>query len=228
MDNIPTGWYVSPVTAKVLTRRKNGGGREKLLDAAVTLIRANGWAATSVEALCAAASVTKGAFFHHFPTKEAVGVAAADHWTAMTAPLFATAPYHEPADPLDRVLGYIDFRRDLIAGEARDYSCVVGTLAQEVHESSAAIRDACERSISEHAERLEPDIAAAMALHGVSGDWTAASLARHTQAVLQGAFILAKAANDPERARESLDHLRRYIELLFNRPAEATTQRGNP
>ena len=46
-------------------------------------------------------------------------------------------------------------------------------------------------------------------------DWTARSLALHTQAVLQGAFILAKAKGTADMAADSVDHLRRYIELLF-------------
>ena len=41
------------------------------------------------------------------------------------------------------------------------------------------------------------------------------SLALHTQAVLQGAFILAKATGGAPIAADSIDHLRRYIELLF-------------
>ena len=43
-------------------------------------------------------------------------------------------------------------------------------------------------------------------------DWTAKSLALHIQAVIQGAFILAKAAGGAEIAADSIDHLRRYIE----------------
>jgi len=35
--------------------------------------------------------------------------------------------------------------------------------------------------------------------------------------VIQGAFILAKASGDPQRAIESIDHLYRYLKLLFNR-----------
>ena len=87
-------------------------------------------------------------------------------------------------------------------------------MAQEVYVTSPAIRDACDASISGHAASLEADIAAAMALHGVQGV-TATSLANHTQAVLQGAFILVKASGQPERALESIAHLRRYFELLF-------------
>jgi TetR/AcrR family transcriptional repressor of nem operon len=56
-----------------------------------------------------------------------------------------------------------------------------------------------------------------MAIHGIRANWTAQSLAFHTQAVVQGAFILAKAKSGPAIAAESIDHLRRYIELLFKR-----------
>ena len=90
-------------------------------------------------------------------------------------------------------------------------------MTQEVYASHPAIRDACAASIFAHAATIEPDIAAAMEAHGVVGDCTAASLAVHTQAVLQGAFILAKATGDGQVARDSVDHLARYVTLLFGR-----------
>ena len=68
--------------------------RDKLLEAAFALIRAKGYSATTVDELCAAAGVTKGAFFHHFESKEALAVAAANHWSSITGALFAAAPYH--------------------------------------------------------------------------------------------------------------------------------------
>ena len=53
-------------------------------------------------------------------------------------------------------------------------------------------------------------------------DWTAESLALYTQATLQGAFILAKAKHTREVAAACIDHLRCYLELLFNtRPGAA-------
>ena len=189
--------------------------RQKLLDAALALIRSRGYAATTVDDLCAAAGVTKGAFFHHFDSKEALAVAAAEYWSETTAALFAAAPYHRPADPLQRVLGYIDFRKALLAGKVPEFTCLVGTMVQEVYDSSPAIRGACDSSISGHAATLEPDIAAAMARSGIRADWTARSLSLHIQAVLQGAFILAKAKGNAAIAADSIDHLRRYLVLLF-------------
>ena len=195
---------------------KQPNARQKLLDAALTVIRTKGFCATTVDELCAAAGVAKGSFFHHFKDKEAWAVAAANYWSEMTGALFASAPYHAPQDPLDRVLGYIDFRRGLIAGDIPDFTCVVGTMVQEIYDTNPAIRDACDASISGHAGTLEADIAEAMKLYGVKNSFTPQSLALHTQAVLQGAFILAKAKSGAEIAISSVDHLRRYIELLFN------------
>jgi TetR/AcrR family transcriptional repressor of nem operon len=190
--------------------------RQKLLDAALSVIRAKGYEATAIDELCARAGVAKGSFFHHFKTKETLGVAAAGYWSNMTAAFFADAPYHRHADPLDRVLGYLDFRKAILTGKVPEFTCLVGTMVQEVYETSPQIRAACDASISGHAATVEADIAKAMRRYGVKGGWTAKSLALHTQAVLQGAFILAKAKSDARIAADSIDHLRRYVELLFH------------
>jgi TetR/AcrR family transcriptional repressor of nem operon len=202
---------------------ERGDARTRLLEAARDLVRTKGFAATSVDDICRAADVTKGAFFHHFASKEALGVAAAKFWSDTTSAFFATAPYHAPADPLDRVLAYVAFRKSIIEGDMAEFSCLVGTMLQEVHATSESIRAASGQSMLDHAATLVPDIQAARLQHGITARWTAESLARHMQAVIQGAFILAKAGNDPELARESIDHLGRYIRLLFSLPAEDQT-----
>jgi TetR/AcrR family transcriptional repressor of nem operon len=191
------------------------GGRQKLLDASLLLIREKGYSATSVDELCAQAGVTKGAFFHHFKSKDALAVAAANHWSHNTTAFFETAPYHQHSDPLDRVLGYLVFRKAILKGEIAEFTCLVGTMVQEAYATSPDIRDACEESISGHAATLEPDIVAAMKRYRIRASWTAQSLALHTQAVIQGAFILAKAKGGAAVAATSIDHLHRYIELLF-------------
>lgn len=196
---------------------ERGDARSRLLEAARDVIRAKGFAATSVDDLCRAAGVTKGAFFHHFESKEALAVAAAAHWAETTSAFFENAPYRRHEDPLERLLGYVEFRKSIIEGDLAEFTCLVGTMTQEVYASHPAIREACAASIFGHAATLEPDIAAAMRARRIEADWSPASLAAHTQAVLQGAFILAKATGDRNVAIESVDHLRRYLTLLFSR-----------
>lgn len=203
---------------------ERGDARTRLLIAARDVIRQRGFAATSLADLCDAAGVTRGAFFHHFESKEALGVAAAQFWAQTTTAFFASAPYHEHEDPLARVLAYIDFRRSIIEGDIAEWTCLVGTMAQEVFATHPVIRDACAASIIGHALTLVPDIQAAMDARDITPTWTAESLARHTQAVLQGAFIIAKATDDRAVALESVDHLKRYIEMTLSQPRSGEKQ----
>jgi TetR/AcrR family transcriptional regulator, transcriptional repressor for nem operon len=215
LDNIPTGWYPRLMDRGITPQSPKAGVRQKLLDAALSLIREKGYSSTSVDELCTQAGVTKGAFFHHFKSKDALAVAAANHWSEITGVIFETAPYHHHSDPLDRVLGYLDFRKAILKGEIAEFTCLVGTMVQEIYGTNPDIRAACEASISGHAAKVEADIAEAMKRYRIRASWTAESLALHTQAVLQGAFIMAKAKGGATIAAASIDHLHRYIELLF-------------
>lgn len=193
--------------------------RTRLLDAALLVIRTKGYAGTSVDDLCQEAGVTKGAFFHYFKSKEDMAVAAAAHFGAMAEELFSQAGYRELSDPLERLLAYVDFRKSILSGTLPEFTCLLGTLVQEAYETHPVIAAAANRYISEHASTLEPDISAVMASRGVPANWTAASLALYTQAVIQGAFILAKAKGGPQVAVDCLNHLSCYLKLLFNHRA---------
>jgi TetR/AcrR family transcriptional regulator, transcriptional repressor for nem operon len=184
----------------------------------MNVIRAKGYTATRIEDICAAAGVTKGSFFHHFSSKEELAIAAADYWGEVTSAFFARAAYHTAPDPLDRLLAYIELRKAMLRGELAEFTCLAGTMAQEVYATHPAIRDACNHAISSHAATLVPDIEAAIQKYGVHGDWTAESLALMTQVAIQGAFVLAKATQNIGVAADSLDHLHRYVEMLFLEP----------
>jgi TetR/AcrR family transcriptional regulator, transcriptional repressor for nem operon len=202
-----------------MARKANPQTRDNLMEAAFGLVRQKGLSATSVDEICAAVGVSKGAFFHHFASKEDLAVAAAHHWSAVTEGFFETAPYHAPQDPLERLFGYIDLRREMMDGPIAEFTCFVGTMAQEAWMTSPPVAAATWDSMRRHGEKLVPDIEAAMAARGIAGAWSAEGLAQHIVAVTQGAFILAKASGDAAPARESLDHLRRYVALLFGLPA---------
>lgn len=189
--------------------------RNKLLAAARDVIRAKGYSATTVDDICAAAGVTKGGFFHHFAGKEQLGIAAAEHFDEMATAIFAAAGYRAFPDPRDRVLGYVDFRAAMLAGEIPQYTCLLGTMVQEVYDTHPELAAACDRGMSNHVRELARDIASAKEKYAPDAPWSPESLGYHMQSVLQGAFIFTKAKHDPAVARESLAHLRRYIESLF-------------
>ena len=202
----------------LIATEKQHESKTKILDAALHVFRAKGYTATRIEDVCAYAGLTKGSFFHHFSGKEDLALAAAAHWSEGTGAFFLTAPYHALTDPVDRLLAYVDFRKSLLQGELAEFTCLAGTMVQEVYDTHPAIREACCQSIAGHAATLVPDIEEAIRQRGMEGDWTAESLALYTQATIQGAFILAKAKQSAEAAAQCIDHLRRYLELLFRQP----------
>jgi TetR/AcrR family transcriptional regulator, transcriptional repressor for nem operon len=190
--------------------------KTKLLATAMDVIRAQGYSATTVDDICQTAGVTKGAFFHHFESKEALAVSAAEYFSSLADRLFSTAAYRRLADPVERLLGYVEFRKALLRGELPEFTCLLGTMVQEAYLTHPAIREACEKYLAEHVAMLELDIAEALRTYGGDGQWSAESLATYMQALIQGAFILAKAQKGPAVAAGCLDHLRRYIQLLFD------------
>ncbi len=192
--------------------------KTKLLNAALRVIRAKGYAATTVEDICQAAGVTKGSFFHHFKSKDELALSAAAFWGEMTEGFFASAAYHQFDDPLERLLGYVDFRMEILQGDLPDYTCLLGTLVQETYATHPDIRAACDKGLSTHIDILTRDVAAAKKLYAPDAPWSAESVGIFIQAVLQGAFIFAKVKQGPEVVRESLAHLRRYLGFLFNPP----------
>jgi TetR/AcrR family transcriptional regulator, transcriptional repressor for nem operon len=199
--------------------------KTRLLEATLKMVRAKGYAATRVDDVCAEAGLTKGSFFHHFKSKDDLALAAVAHWGALISRFFAEAPYHAPADPLDRLIAYIEFRKAMLTGDLPEYTCFLGTVIQEAYRTHPEINAACEATLTAHVKTVEADIRDAMRKYRVRGDWTAESLALHIQAVLQGGFILAKAKGGAAVVAESLDHLRRYLEQLFVPPARAPRRR---
>jgi TetR/AcrR family transcriptional repressor of nem operon len=195
--------------------RSHHESKAKILDAALRVIRSKGYCATTIDDICQAAGLTKGSFFHHFESKEELALAAAAHFAAMADDLFATAPYRSLPEARDRVIGYVRFRKAMLGRTLAEFTCLLGTMVQETYETHPAIRKACDKHISDHAAAIEKDIAEAKRICAPKAKWSAQGLALFTQAVIQGAFVLAKAKHGRAIAVECLDHLQRYLEIQF-------------
>jgi TetR/AcrR family transcriptional repressor of nem operon len=204
------------------------GPKRKLLDAALHVIRVQGYAGSSVDDICREAGVTKGSFFHHFKGKDELAIAATEHWTGVTGNLFEGAPFRRVADARERVLAYIDFRASLIQGDLPDFTCLLGTMVQETYSTHPDISDACNRAILFHARTVAADLSEAKRLYAPKAKWEPLDVALFAQAAIQGAFILAKAQHDAGAARRAIAHLHQYVASLLPAPAARTTTRSRP
>jgi AcrR family transcriptional regulator len=93
-------------SAKAAAAQASG---ERLLDAAVHVIRSKGYSAARVEDICAEAGSPRAR-----SSKEACAIAAAGRFAANADALFAAQPYRRLPDPRDRVLGYVEFRKAIL------------------------------------------------------------------------------------------------------------------
>jgi TetR/AcrR family transcriptional repressor of nem operon len=122
--------------------------------------------------ICQTAGVTKDAFFHHSQSKEERVVSAARYFSSMADSVFSTALYRDLPDPVDRLLGYVAFRKAILQGELPGYTCLLGTMVQVAYDTHPPIREACDKGISENTAMVEADIAEAMRKHDIEVEWS--------------------------------------------------------
>jgi len=201
--------------------------KDKLLAAACRLMQTKGFVATGVEDVCAAAGVTKGAFFHYFPSKEALGLAVVEARVKEYAGAFEAAPFMKEADPLKRLHGYLDAVIAFNRNSAQPVGCLVGILAQELAETHPEVRSFCVESFEALRRFLEGLIEAARVAYAPRAAIDTRGLADHFIAVLQGALILARVRRDRRVIETQVEHFRAYLNTLFGvgRTAKRKTAR---
>lgn len=202
--------------------------REALLEAAQDLMLAQGFAATTVDQICEAASVTKGAFFHYFKSKDDLAKATFDRFCRRGGERYQSAPFLKKSDPLDRINGYIEFTIAQVKHPIRD-SCLVGMFSQELSHSRSEYRVMCEGAFAQWAAGLGTMLHAVKTRYAPRTNIDPISLAEYFIAVFEGSLILAKAKNDVAPVRAHLRHFKRYVNALFGEdlPGEKATA-GRP
>jgi TetR/AcrR family transcriptional repressor of nem operon len=190
--------------------------KRKLVDAGVSLMRKQGYNATTVDDICSAAGVTKGGFFHYFKSKEDIAKAAVLRFREGKRQDFDNASFRKLADPLDRVYGRLDFAKESAGGAGRlTKGCLVGMFAQELSFTNPELRNACQDSFARMAKDFENDLTAAKALHAPKADFDPKNVAMLYVTIIQGSMMLAKASEANAVLHENIEQFRRYLKALF-------------
>lgn len=203
--------------------------RERILDQAERLILNQGFAATSVEEVIAASSSSKGAFFHHFPSKAELGRALVVRYAEadVAALRDGLARAEELSDdPGEQVVAFIrlfEEQADAIVSEHQQSCLYVSFLydrqlhgdgtTQVVADAVVAWRDA-----------LRGKIAASAALRPLPDGMDPESLADHVFVTFEGAFILSRAMRDDAHMRAQLGLLRRLLALVLGTGREGPSE----
>ena len=189
--------------------------KAKILDAAESLVLKRGYSATTVDEVCGTAGVTKGSFFHYFPSKEALGKELISRFSCRTGQNWQQACCGG-ADPLERLYARLDYMK-AAADDPAFKGCLVGTVTQEVSGDNGELRHLCARSFEEAVSTLEQDLTEARALYAPRSKVKPAELARFMLSVLQGSFVLMKAGKDRSVVRQNAEILKGYLRTIFGR-----------
>jgi TetR/AcrR family transcriptional regulator, transcriptional repressor for nem operon len=197
--------------------------RERILDGAQGLVLEHGLAATTVDAILAESETSKGAFFHHFPTKNDLARALVERYAESDVAFldeFMAKAEKASDDPALQVVEFIRFFEDA-ADEmvSQQPSCLYVSYIYEKQLFEDGTNDVIVGAVLAWRERLAAKIRDAAEAHPPRVPIDADAIADHVFATFEGAFMLTRAMSDPELMRRQLALVREYVALLFEVPA---------
>jgi TetR/AcrR family transcriptional regulator, transcriptional repressor for nem operon len=198
--------------------------RERILDSAETLVLEQGLAATSIDEVLTAAGTSKGAFFHHFPSKNHLARALVERYAANDVAYleeFMALVEKQTDDPAEQVVAFVR-RFEEAADElvAQQPSCLYVSYIYDRQLFDDGTNDVIAGAITAWRDRLHEKLEAAAVLHPPHAPVDLRALADHVVATFEGAFVLTRALDDPSVMRSQLELVRRHVALLFGVPAD--------
>jgi TetR/AcrR family transcriptional regulator, transcriptional repressor for nem operon len=206
---------------KPVTRRRTrapDATRQKLLYAAFEEMYRSGFQAASLDAILAKAGVTKGALYHHFPDKAALGYAVVDE--VVRAPVLeAYLGRLDPAarDPLSDLQAVLGRRAREFTDASVVFGCPLSNLAQEMSPLDERFRLRLAAALKSWTGGFAAALKRAQAGGTVRRDVDARKVAAFVVAAVEGSFGMAKNARRAAVLRDNLKLLNLFLESL--RPA---------
>jgi TetR/AcrR family transcriptional regulator, transcriptional repressor for nem operon len=192
--------------------------KERILAAAKDLFLAGGYAATTVDAICERAELTKGSFYYSFESKEDLGIAVLDWSLRRSVEMLANGPHLRITDPIEKAFAFLK-HLEKCSPDLWNAGCLLGSFALELADTNSRMQQAVAgmfQAVADNfAENLQP-IATECAGKQAR---TASELADTLLGTVEGSIILAKAHRDPSRIPKAIRGFRRSLERLIAEPA---------
>lgn len=208
--------------AKSLAKRRTRDPdvtREKLLKAAFEEIYRRGFQAASLDAILAKAGVTKGALYHHFPDKAALGHAVIDEVVrGFLLQRWSVGPLAEvKSDPVTAIQRILQHRSTELTPREVQFGCPLNNLAQEMSPLDERFRRRVSATFDTWTGAFARAVKQGQAEGTVRRNLDAQKVAAFIVAAIEGSFGLAKSANSAAMLRSNLEVLSTFLDTL--RPA---------
>lgn len=187
----------------------------KLLRTAIELISESSYGSVSVDDICTRAGVKKGSFYHFFPSKSDLTVAAMEaDWQNGQA--FLDRTFSPQTPPMERLRQYFDSKVE--SQEVKRVQCgkVLGcpmvTLGAELSTQDEKIRKKSVEIVDRYVKYYESALRDAMD-EGEIEPTNARTLAEELFAYFQGTLLQAKVLNDVQPLRSLRAGLNRFLQV---------------
>jgi TetR/AcrR family transcriptional regulator, transcriptional repressor for nem operon len=166
--------------------------RDRLIESAQDLLWERGYVGTSPKAIQERSGVGQGSMYHHFAGKSELALAAVRR-NADEVRGEAEAALAAPGTAVDRIAAYLRRERDVLRG------CRVGRLAHDPDiVAIPTLREPLEQTFEWLQRRLAEVLGEGKARGELRADLDAEATAATIAAVVQGGYVLARAANAVE------------------------------
>lgn len=200
-----------------MTRKAPEQTRHRILEAAFSEIHQNGFRAASIETVSRRAGVTKGALYHHFPSKDALGHAVVEELLGGMIRGFAAA-LEQAADPIGALQAWCLAPPTL----PLRLGCPLNNLAQELASVDEEFRTRIEGVFREWRSAIAGALERGRAAGTVRSDLDPGRAAAFVLAALEGSVSLAKSARDDRLFESNMRMLAAFLETLRTTAARAT------
>ncbi|GAA4494398.1 TetR/AcrR family transcriptional regulator [Actinoallomurus oryzae] len=187
--------------------------RERLIESARELLWERGYVGTSPKAIQQRSGAGQGSMYHHFHGKPDLALAAISR-SAEELRARAEAQFSGPGGVVDRITAYLRRERDVLKG------CPVGRLTQDPEVmSDPALRGPVAETFAWLTGRLAGLLAEGREGGELDTRLDPAATASALVAVLQGGYVLARAAGSPEAYEQAVDGAVGLLTAHVRRPA---------
>ncbi|MGK5441011.1 TetR family transcriptional regulator C-terminal domain-containing protein [Micromonospora sp. URMC 105] len=179
---------------------RTSDARNKILEAAATLLEQRGYSALGVAEICTTAGVPKGSFYYFFESKQALALTVIDeHWTRQRRQWVELLG--SDRDPLRRLRDLFEATAEVQrAGQQKAglvTGCLFGNLALELSTQAEEVRSRLQEIFEAQIDLIEPLVAEAKERGEAGPSVDTRETARSIVAQIEGRALLAKLLNDP-------------------------------
>jgi AcrR family transcriptional regulator len=192
--------------------------REKILDAAFQEIHRHGFQAASLNNILADTGLTKGALYHHFPTKDDLGHAVIEEVVREGLDAMVFAPLRESADPFETLLDVIRAKAARTDAENVKLGCALNNLMQEMSPLDARFKKRLNAVLTTWQDTVEEALRRAQKQGRVRREVDARAAALFIVSAWEGCVGVAKNLQSVKDFRLCMQQLEGYVQGL-RRPA---------